>query len=51
MRDEPDPKDLKTQGSEHPAAIPPMDAAESLWDPWLWALYLRELAGERALLH
>jgi hypothetical protein len=22
----------------------PLDAAESIWDPWLWALYLREVA-------
>lgn len=25
---------------------PPLDAAESSWDPLLWALYLRELARE-----
>ena len=25
----------------------PLDAAESTWDPWLWALYLRELAEQR----
>jgi hypothetical protein len=34
-----------------PEALPaelPLDAAESSWDPWLWALYLRELASERA---
>ncbi len=24
----------------------PLDAAESSWDPLLWALYLRELARE-----
>ena len=24
----------------------PLDAAESTWDPWLWALYLRELASD-----
>jgi len=24
----------------------PLDAAESAWDPVLWALYLRELARE-----
>jgi hypothetical protein len=24
----------------------PLDAAESPWDPLLWALYLRELARE-----
>lgn len=34
-----------------PAELP-LDAAESTWDPWLWALYLRELASERpAVLH
>ena len=25
----------------------PIDAAVSAWDPWLWALYLRELESER----
>jgi hypothetical protein len=25
----------------------PLDAAVSAWDPWLWALYLRELASEQ----
>jgi len=38
-----------------PEALPaelPLDAAESSWDPWLWALYLRELASERlSVLH
>jgi hypothetical protein len=29
-----------------PPAELPLDAAESTWDPWLWALYLRELASE-----
>ena len=30
----------------------PLDAAESAWDPWLWALYLRELAeNEPPALH
>jgi hypothetical protein len=24
----------------------PLDAAESTWDPWLWALYLREVAEQ-----
>ena len=24
-----------------------IDAAVSAWDPWLWALYLRELESER----
>lgn len=26
----------------------PLDAAESLWDPLLWALYLRALAEQKA---
>jgi hypothetical protein len=30
--------------AEEPA---PLDAAESAWDPWLWALYLREVAAKR----
>lgn len=30
-----------------PPAELPLDAAESTWDPWLWALYLREIASER----
>ena len=25
----------------------PLDAAESSWDPWLWALYLREVAEKK----
>ena len=25
----------------------PLDAAESTWDPWLWALYLREVAEKK----
>ncbi len=31
------------------AALPeiPLDAAESTWDPWLWALYLREVAEQK----
>jgi len=29
------------------ATEPTLDAAVSLWDPWLWALYLRELEIER----
>lgn len=30
----------------------PLDAAESAWDPWLWALYLREVAEKAPpLLH
>jgi hypothetical protein len=36
-----------TRPGEHP--LPegaPLDAAESTWDPMLWALYLRELARE-----
>jgi hypothetical protein len=32
---------------ERPLPEPaPLDAAESTWDPLLWALYLRELARE-----
>jgi hypothetical protein len=38
-----------------PEALPaelPLDAAESTWDPWLLALYLREVDAERrAVLH
>lgn len=31
-----------------PLLVPvPLDAAESAWDPWLWALYLRELAEKQ----
>jgi hypothetical protein len=33
--------------SEEIAPPVPLDAAESAWDPWLWALYLRELAEKR----
>lgn len=33
--------------SEELAPPVPLDAAESAWDPWLWALYLRELAEKR----
>ena len=37
---------------EAPLVELPVDAAESTWDPWLWALYLRELASEeRSILH
>jgi len=41
---------------EEPAEAPPpaipLDAAESTWDPWLWALYLREVAEKRPpILH
>jgi hypothetical protein len=36
-----------TRPDEHPAPeAAPLDAAESTWDPMLWALYLRELARE-----
>ena len=38
--------------AEVPPAEHPLDAAESTWDPWLWALYLGELASEqRSGLH
>ena len=47
--------DIDRDGEEEPeeALTPvPLDAAESAWDPWLWALYLRELAEKRpATLH
>jgi len=32
---------------EVPPPSVPLDAAESAWDPWLWALYLREIAEQR----
>ena len=32
---------------ENPESPVPLDAAESAWDPWLWALYLREIAEKR----
>jgi hypothetical protein len=41
---------IDSDRSSPPEAVPaelPLDAAESTWDPWLWALYLRELASER----
>jgi len=42
--------DIDREGEEEPEGVPtpiPLDAAESAWDPWLWALYLRELAEQR----
>ena len=36
------------EGEREEIALPvPLDAAESAWDPWLWALYLRELAEKQ----
>jgi hypothetical protein len=37
-----------TRPEEEPRApeVAPLDAAESTWDPMLWALYLRELVRE-----
>ncbi len=45
-----DGQDSGSADREPPLETPlstPLDAAESSWDPWLWALYLREVAGER----
>jgi hypothetical protein len=39
--------DRDREESEEIAPPVPLDAAESAWDPWLWALYLRELAEKR----
>ena len=45
---DPDPAEA-ADSAELPA---PLDAAESTWDPWLWALYLREIAEKRPpILH
>jgi hypothetical protein len=47
-----DPGTTDRDAALEPPPAAPLDAAESTWDPWLWALYLRELAGERAsVLH
>jgi hypothetical protein len=47
-----DPRHPDRELAPGPLAPAPLDAAESTWDPWLWALYLREIAGEqRPLLH
>jgi hypothetical protein len=40
-----DPIDSEPEDAASEAASSaPVDAAESIWDPWLWALYLREVA-------
>ena len=39
-----DPIDPEPDAAEDAAGSAPLDAAESSWDPWLWALYLREVA-------
>ena len=39
-----DPIDSELEQADDAADPAPLDAAESTWDPWLWALYLRELA-------
>jgi len=39
-----DPIDREHEEGEGVLPPAPLDAAESTWDPWLWALYLRELA-------
>lgn len=39
--------DRDEEESEELSPPVPLDAAESAWDPWLWALYLRELAEKR----
>lgn len=41
-----------TAAAEAVTAPDPLDAAESIWDPWLWALYLREVAEKKPpILH
>ena len=42
-----DPIDPERGTQPEPVELP-IDAAVSAWDPWLWALYLRELESERA---
>jgi hypothetical protein len=39
-------RDEDERAEEVPSPVP-LDAAESAWDPWLWALYLRVLAEKR----
>jgi hypothetical protein len=39
-----DPIDPELETATNVAGPAPLDAAESTWDPWLWALYLREVA-------
>jgi hypothetical protein len=40
---------IDPEPDEAAPAVPPapLDAAESTWDPWLWALYLREVAEKK----
>jgi hypothetical protein len=45
--DERDERDRDGEEPEETSGPIPLDAAESSWDPWLWALYLRELAEKR----
>jgi hypothetical protein len=45
--DEHDPSDRGSAENSAPPEPAPLDAAESTWDPWLWALYLREVAEQR----
>jgi hypothetical protein len=47
-----DPIDSDPAGTADVPVPAPLDAAESTWDPWLWALYLREVAEQRPpILH
>ena len=39
--------DRDREPAETPPPEIPLDAAESTWDPWLWALYLREVAEQQ----
>jgi hypothetical protein len=39
--------EIDREQGEVPSVSVPLDAAESAWDPWLWALYLREIAAQR----
>jgi hypothetical protein len=45
--DGPDPNDTDLHPEPEAPPPAPLDAAESAWDPWLRALYLRELASEQ----
>jgi hypothetical protein len=47
-----DPGNMDREAAPEPLPAAPLDAAESTWDPWLRALYLREIEAEqRAVLH
>jgi len=51
-RDGHDPIESDPDGTVKAVLPTPLDAAESTWDPWLWALYLREVAEKRPpILH